>query len=60
MEENKPKFKIGDFVKKQKAKGVKGAKPINLEALVNSGRVRVVDKNLKTIEDKSSDRKLKK
>jgi hypothetical protein len=49
MEKNKSVFKIGDFVKKQKKKGIAPAKPINLEALVNSGRVRIQNDILKEI-----------
>jgi len=49
MKKNKSVFKIGDFVKKQKKKGIALAKPINLEALVNSGRVRIKNDILKEV-----------
>jgi hypothetical protein len=45
------------IIQKQKLKDHKNAKPINLEALVNSGRVRVENEELKKIQDKSSERK---
>lgn len=45
------------ILEKQKSLNHSKAKPINLEALVNSGRVRVSDDKLKTIEDQSKKRK---
>ena len=45
------------IIQKQKLKNHKDAKPINLEALVNSGRVRIENKVLKKIEDRSRKRK---
>jgi hypothetical protein len=47
------------IIQKQKLKNHKDAMPINLEALVNSGRVRIENKVLKKIEDRSRKRKNK-
>jgi hypothetical protein len=47
------------IIDKQKTLNHDKAKPINLEALVNSGRVRVADDKLKKIEDQSRIRKAK-
>jgi len=44
------------IIQKQKAKDHQNAKPVNLEALVNSGRVRIEKEQLKEIEDKSKKR----
>ena len=48
------------IIEKQKMLNHDTAKPINLEALVNSGRVRVSEDQLKEVPDQSEKRKLKK
>jgi hypothetical protein len=45
------------IVDKQKKENHSKAKPINLEALINSGRVRVHNNKLSKINDQSSKRK---
>ena len=57
MDKNKKPFSISNFVQKQKTEKNTQANPINLEALVNSGRVRIKDASLQKIEDKSQKRK---
>lgn len=52
MSENKSTFSISKLVKKQKTKDVSNAKPVNLEALVNSGRVRIEGEELKEVSKK--------
>lgn len=59
MTAKKNKFSVRSVVSKRvKDKDTK-AKPINLEALVNSGRVRMAGDELKRVADKSAGRKTK-
>lgn len=58
MNEKKNSFLKG-LVDKQKAIKNKKASPVNLEALVNSGRVRIKKESLEKIADKSQERKKK-
>lgn len=48
------------ILEKQKELDHKNAKPVNLEALVNSGRVRISNDKLKNIKDQSKKRITKK
>ena len=49
MSKNKSAFNISKLVQQQKSKDLSDSKPVNLEALINSGRVRIEDKELKNI-----------
>lgn len=49
MSKNKSTFSISKLVREQKSKDLSNAKPMNLEALVNSGRVRVGNQELKKV-----------
>ncbi len=53
------KFSVGAIVAKKRKDEKTVANPINLEALVNSGRVRVEGTELKKVSDKSVSRKSK-
>ncbi len=57
MNEKKSSSKIANLIANQKLKDQSKAAPVNLEAMINSGRVRIVDSSLKKIEDKSKKRK---
>lgn len=52
MGKNKSSFSISKLVKQQKQKDLSKTKPVNLEALVNSGRVRIENQELKNIPKK--------
>ncbi|WP_166461155.1 hypothetical protein [Flavicella sediminum] len=51
------KFNISSLIQKQKLKETIVSKPINLEALVNSGKIRVEKGELKNIPDSAKKRK---
>lgn len=52
MSKNKSNFSISKLINKQKSKDQSNSKPVNLEALVNSGRIRLEGDALKDVSKK--------
>lgn len=59
MDAKKTKFSVRSVVARQSEGKKAVANPINLEAMVNSGRVRMAGNDLKKVSDKSIFRKTK-